>query len=123
MVEDDDLSQERDMERRWTTRAEVHLPVDLACAGAHSPGCRTRDIGLGGVFVELPADISLPADEQVELTFRLGNGENITRHRIRARVVRVTTQGVGMVFRDFDATTFRSLQEVLRYKGQSAAPE
>jgi PilZ domain len=103
------------MERRWTERTSINVPVDLSYAGVQTEECRTRDIGLGGVFVELPKEVNLAAETSVELTFKLGAAPQLTKHRINARVVRVTEDGVGMMFRDFDAIAFRSLQEVLLY--------
>ena len=108
------------MERRWTERTSINVPVDLAYAGIQTEECRTRDIGLGGVFVELPKEVNLAADTPVELTFKLGTAPQLTKHRINARVVRVTGDGVGMMFRDFDAIAFRSLQEVLLYNQNNA---
>jgi len=107
---------EKLMERRWTERTPIDVPVDLSYAGMQTGECRARDIGLGGVFVALPKEISLAEETPVELTFILGEGGHVTKHHINARVVRVSQEGVGMMFRDFDAVTFRSLQEVLRYK-------
>ena len=104
------------MERRWTERTLINVPVDLSYAGTQAGGCRTRDIGLGGVFVEVPKEVNLAEETSVELTFKLGAGADLTKHRINARVVRVSEDGVGMMFRDFDAIAFRSLQEVLLYK-------
>ena len=103
------------MERRWTERTSINVPVDLSYGGLQTEDCRTRDIGLGGVFIELPTEANIAAEMAVELTFKLGASPNLTKHRINARVVRVTEDGVGMMFRDFDAIAFRSLQEVLLY--------
>jgi hypothetical protein len=105
-------------ERRWTERTPLNVAVDLAYAGTQAGEYRTRDIGLGGVFVELPKATDLVTETPVELIFKLGEGERLTKHRINARVVRVTDDGIGMMFRDFDASAFRSLQEVLRYKSE-----
>ena len=106
------------MERRWTTRAQV----SLLQSGTHTEGCRTRDVGLGGVYIELPPNLKLFAESHVELIFRLGEGSEITKHRVKARVVRVGDTGAGMMFRDFDATTFRSLQEILRTREGAVSP-
>lgn len=108
------------MERRWTERTPIDVPVDISYGGKLAGDCRTRDIGLGGVFVELPEGLALTEDTAVELTFKLGAGVHLTRHRINASVVRVAEGGAGMMFRDFDAGAFRSLQEVLRYKHSDA---
>ena len=103
------------IERRWTTRTPIHLDVEVLCQGAGMLPCKALDIGLGGVFLRTnPAEI-LP-DPNVELFFLLGAGESRIKHKIKAKVVRATTQGIGLMFKDFDATAFRSLQEVLGYK-------
>ncbi|MEQ6342708.1 MAG: PilZ domain-containing protein [Gammaproteobacteria bacterium] len=103
------------MERRWTARAPIYLDVGLFFHGQEISVCKTRDIGLGGVFLE-SAQPLLPKEAQVELIFMLGSGEQRIKHKIRAKVARLTEEGMGLVFRDFDATAFRSLQEVMRHK-------
>ncbi len=109
------------MERRWTTRTRVNLPVELLQAGTHTEGCRTRDVGLGGVYLEVPPTVKLFAESHVELIFKMGEGGELTKHRVKARVVRVGDSGAGMMFRDFDASTFRSLQEILRFREEAAS--
>lgn len=103
------------MERRWTARAPIYIDVGLFFHGQEISVCKTRDIGLGGVFLESDQPL-LPKEAQVELIFMLGSGEQRIKHRIRAKVARLAGEGMGLVFRDFDATAFRSLQEVLRHK-------
>ncbi len=112
------------MERRWTTRTELDLDVEVAVEDGEVFQARTRDIGLGGVFVHTAEGADLEHGDDVELVFRLpqesGNslfsesGEG--QYRIRARVVRLTSAGAGLMFRDFDATAFRSLQKVMKYQ-------
>lgn len=103
------------IERRWTTRTPINLDVEVLYHGAGVAACQALDIGLGGVFLKINPDKILP-DSNVELLFLLGAGESRIKHKIKAKVVRATTHGMGLMFRDFDATAFRSLQEVLRYK-------
>ena len=112
----------RGMERRWTERTPINVPVDLTYAGMQSGEYRTRDIGLGGVYIVMPSEGNLAKETPVELTFKLGSGVQSTNHRINARVVRIGADGVGMMFRDFDAGAFRALQEVLRYKQSDTIP-
>jgi hypothetical protein len=107
------------MERRWTTRTNLNLDVDVAYGEGEVIGCTTRDIGLGGVFVATGKS-ALPPGENVELTFRLGQVNDDPEYRIRAKVVRHTDDGAGLMFRDFDATAFRALQKVMRFKESSA---
>ena len=102
------------MEQRWSTRSRIALDVDLIYEGAERKGCRTRDIGLGGVFLEINREAP-PKDSTVELTFRIGRGADAAEHRIMAKVVRVSHDGIGLMFRDFDARAFRSLKELIHY--------
>lgn len=103
------------IERRWTSRAPVNLDVEVLCHhGAGMAACKALDIGLGGVFLKINPDEILP-DSNVELFFLLGEGESRIKHKIKAKIVRTTMHGLGLMFRDFDATAFRSLQEVLHY--------
>ncbi len=102
------------MEQRWSTRSRIALDVDLIFEGTERKGCRTRDIGLGGVFLEINKEAP-SKDSMVELTFRLGKGAESAEHKIMAKVVRVSHDGVGLMFRDFDARAFRSLKELIHY--------
>jgi len=102
------------MEQRWSPRTRVNLDVDLLIKGKEVGGCRTRDIGMGGAFVEVNKDFQ--AEKAiVELIFKLGSGNHFSKHKIKAIIVRVANDGVGLMFRDFDASAFRSLQEILQY--------
>lgn len=108
------------MERRWTTRTRMGLNVDVAFEGGALTGCRTRDIGLGGVFVD--SGDQLPLGQFVEITFKVPDGSAIEDAKIRAKVVRTVSEGMGFMFRDFDATAFRALQRVMRVKDSAFAP-
>jgi len=108
------------MERRWTARARINLPVEMNHAGTHTEGCYTHDVGLGGVCLKVPPHVKVFNESHVELTFRVGEGSQITKHRIKARVVWVSDEEAGLMFRDFDASAFRSLQEILRFREGAA---
>ena len=101
------------MEQRWSQRRQVALDVDVWHQGAILASCRTRDVGLGGVFLEL-GDSVPEKDLDLELVFWLGSEDQKTRHRLKARVVRLDEGGVGLAFRDFDTSSFRALQAILR---------
>lgn len=106
------------MERRWTTRTKVALAVDLACEGGETLRCTTDNIGLGGVFVRAPGR-AMVTGQNVELTFSLAANPTPEQHRLRAKVVRSTDAGIGLMFCDFDATAFRSLQRVMKARDVS----
>lgn len=104
------------MEHRWSLRTPVTLDVDLIYESASEMACKTRDIGLGGVFIEGDSQTMPPKNANVELNFILNSDDGSTKHKIKARVVRTSDDGIGLMFRDFDVGAFRSLQEVLRHK-------
>ncbi len=108
------------MEQRWSPRTRADLDVDLSFRGEIVSECKVRDIGMGGLFVEV--EKAYPRDTVVELKFKIQSDGQETRHRIRATVARTSEQGLGMMFCDFDAGTFRSLQEVLHYVQGSSTP-
>lgn len=103
------------MERRWTERTRIRLPVDVCDHGVVNGSYHTRDVSLGGVFVEMPMTKNM-VDSYLDLHFKLGENGQYTKHRITGKVVRVTAEGVGLTFKEFDAVAFRSLQEVVRLK-------
>ena len=104
------------MEHRWSLRTPVELDVDLIYESVDEMACKTRDIGLGGVFIEGDSQVMPPKNANVELNFILNSDEGSIKHKIKARVVRTSDDGIGLMFRDFDVGAFRSLQEVLRHK-------
>ncbi len=102
-------------EQRWSQRREIELTVEVHCDGVRLATCHTQDIGLGGAFVQM--GINKPSmDSDVDLLFKLeGYGlSSRTNRKLRARVVRYTNEGLGLMFRDFDTGSFRTLQEIMR---------
>lgn len=100
-------------DRRWSQRRNVALDVDIFMDGAKFGTCQTLDVGLGGVFLQL-SETRPARDVDVDLMFYVGKGQQATKHRLRARAVRDTGQGVGFMFKDFDTISFRALQEIMR---------
>ena len=101
------------MERRWTTRTDIRVNLEVATTDSVFAGCETRDIGLGGVFIRTNGH-TLYQGENVELTFNLASASDGMAPMIRAKVVRLTDDGAGLMFKDFDAIAFRSLQKVIK---------
>lgn len=103
------------MEQRWSQRRKVALDVDIWRQGSALASSRTRDVGLGGVFLEVEGGRVLEKNTEVDLFFLLEAGDHVTRHKLKARVVRITVEGFGLMFKDFDIGAFRALQEILRH--------
>ncbi len=103
------------------TRTPVKFAVDICCEGYEPASCLTSDISFGGVFLELGQNV-FPVDSTIDLIFHCESlGGERARHKLPAKVVRVTDQGVGVMFRDFDAAAFRALREIFRTKDEYAA--
>lgn len=105
------------MEHRWSDRRELRLTVDVLRQGEMLFSCESRDVGLGGTFLDLGPKQSMDPDMDVELIFHLLTGQREVKHALRARVVRVSDHGAGLRFHEFDTSVFRSLQEIMSYKG------
>lgn len=103
------------MEKRWTIRTPARLNVDLHYKDLEVVNCRTRDISLSGVYVEL-AELLPGLDMPIELVFKFGAVGDYTKYRVPAKIVRTDSAGVGIMFKDIDASSFRSLREVLKHK-------
>jgi hypothetical protein len=108
------------MEKRWSERKSLRVSVDVYKQGELLGSCFSSDIGLGGAFLAVDESFTMPGSEGVELVFCLaategGEGQS-TKHKINARVARVSEVGVGVKFCDFDTGVFRSLQEIMSYK-------
>jgi hypothetical protein len=104
------------MENRWSDRRELRLDVDVLRDGEKVCSCQSRDVGLGGTFLDLEPAHSMGQDENVELVFHLSSAEGQVKHSLNARIVRVTEEGIGLKFHEFDTSVFRSLQEIMSYK-------
>ncbi len=104
------------MEKRWSERKELSVGVDVYKQGELLESCFSQDIGLGGAYLGTESLGSIEKDEDVELVFSLASSGQDVRHKIHARVTRVSDQGVGFKFCDFDTGVFRSLQEIMSYK-------
>ena len=107
------------MEKRWSERKELSVGVDVYQQGELLGSCLSKDIGLGGAFLGVDSSLSVNEESDVELVFSLASLENSTRHKIHARVTRVSEQGLGFKFCDFDTGVFRSLQEIMSYQSGS----
>lgn len=108
------------MEHRWSERNPTRFdailkypPLGLVCG-------RVRNASLGGMFVET-GPIALHVNTPVELAIRRQGHPADKLYRLRALVVRVVEGGAGLMFRNFDDVTLRTLRELecVNYDGYS----
>lgn len=102
------------MENRWAARTPARLSVDLHCQDIEVMNCFTRDVSLNGAYIEV-RQLQPDHGSKVELVFRLGNPGECTKYRVPAKVARSDGEGLGLMFDDMDATSFRSLREILHF--------
>jgi hypothetical protein len=109
------------MENRWSDRRELRLDVEVFREGTKICSCQSKDIGLGGAFLDFESAQSLPqdafgVDSNIDIVFHLISEQAPIKHNLHARIVRITENGIGLKFHEFDTGVFRSLQEIMSYK-------
>lgn len=104
------------MEKRWSERKSLQLDVDVYRQGELLGSCVSSDIGLGGAYLTKDCTFVMSGETNVELVFSLDIEGQQTKHKINARVARVSDTGFGLKFCGFDTGVFRSLQEIMSYK-------
>ena len=88
-------------------------------AGSHSRLGETCDLSMDGAFVHMDAHGLSPA-ASVDMLIALRAGEFDEMHRLPARVVRVSPQGVGLQFRGYGDNTYTALINLLCLSGAFA---
>ncbi|MDH5648662.1 MAG: PilZ domain-containing protein [Gammaproteobacteria bacterium] len=99
-------------EQRELKRKPVALSVTLGTEDKDARPCKVRDLSLNGVFVECD-QTNLSKDNSVELSIAIGKGKQEIRHRVPARVTRISKDGAALSFRKVDMDTFSSILELL----------
>lgn len=97
-------------EKRWSDRRKFSTDI-MVTFHNRTYYSQTRDIGLGGMFIELDA-VLIPGGAHVEIAMlKYRNNQSFTI--FDTRVAYVTSRGYGLYFSDFDIQEFRHLQEIL----------
>lgn len=97
---------------RWSSRRRVQLQVDVYCAGRPFASGVTRDVGLGGMFLE--AGGLLPrCTRPLELVVSGDQAGRRYSHRFHAKIVRHNARGLGVAFTRFELADVRALQQLL----------
>ncbi len=110
------------MERRWGLRKPVEIDVVID----NQPECLLRgqigNVSVGGLYVRTePGNLS--KNSQVELVLMLQQDKGTRVYRMAAMVVRLTDDGAGLMFDQYDVNAFRALVVLLltRQKASTAA--
>lgn len=107
-------------ERRWGARKAVEVDVVID----NQPLCLLRgrigNISIGGLFVRT-AGSALHENAKVELVLLLQEQGGTRVYRMPALVVRVTPEGAGFMFDQYDVNAFRTLVALVLDRQKRAA--
>lgn len=108
------------MERRWGMRKAIEVDVVID----NQPACLLRgrigNVSIGGLYVRTEPG-SLSKDSQVELVLMLQQDNGTRVYRMHAMVVRLTHDGAGLMFDQYDVNAFRALVVLLLAQKKAAA--
>lgn len=99
-------------EKRIHGRNPIQLDVELVCSGDRKIRGKTRDISLGGLFIEAVGQ-ELPAmGAPISVTFPLPPHQGGSRS-LKGRVRRLTHDGIAVIFIDFGLDEMQFLDTLL----------
>ena len=98
-------------ERRWSSRKPISINVALVYDRIGLLPCKTRDLSVEGMFVRA-GHVSLSEGINVDAVLT-GQAHPGFQLHLPARIVRVSSDGVGLRFHNFDIDTYNLLRAVL----------
>ncbi len=104
------MAESSQIEKRWSDRRDIFTDIKIIFHN-RSYYCRTQDIGLGGMFIDLNY-VLIPRNATVEVMM-LHHKKADTYISFRTSVVYVTPNGYGLEFKDFNTQDVHRLQDVL----------
>ena len=99
-------------EKRKHRRSSIRLDVELVYPEGGKNRAKTRDLSIEGLFVEAMGDQSPELGALVTITF-LSIPHQSGTYSIRARVQRLTDNGIAMTFIDFGLDDLRFIETLL----------
>ena len=104
-------------EKRRTTRVKFHTSVDLKFADTTYEQCEILDLSVKGVFVLGITDRR--QDQECEVTLQLSGASSELKLEMKAKVVRVTEDGIGLYFHEVDLDSFSHLKYIVYYNSEN----
>jgi len=98
------------VEKRWSDRRSISTDIKVIFHN-RTYYARTRDIGLGGMFIDLNY-VLIPRDAHIKIIM-LEYRSKASYTIFDTRVAYVTPQGYGLEFSGFQVNDFRELQAIL----------
>lgn len=99
-------------EKRKHGRSRIRLDIELVCPGGRKIRARTRDISLGGIFIEAAGQEPPEMGAPMTVTF-LSLPHPGGTYSLKGRVRRLTHDGIAMIFIDFGLDDLKFLDALL----------
>ncbi len=113
------------MKDRQSPRVPLHLPVRLGWRRSKTLRCRTRNVSMQGMFVELAPD-AIEQNHHVQLCFAVTAGGISRICRVPGKIAHVATDGVGLHYLHPATGALSDLLQILDARqgsdGTGAAP-
>lgn len=100
------------VEKRKHRRNSVQLDVELVYPGGGNSRVKTRDLSIGGLFVDAPDTEPLKEGTSLTVIFLSDSPHGMT-YSIKAKVQRLTRNGIAMTFIDFGLEDLRFIDSIL----------
>jgi hypothetical protein len=84
-------------ESRLYTRVEARIPVSIIYNNVPIADCFTRNISVGGLFVEVH-ELGLSINSLIEIRFNVDTNHLLFRTNVPAIVKRIEAEGIAVVF-------------------------
>ena len=98
-------------EKRKHRRSSIQLDIELVYPDGGSSRVKTRDLSIGGLFVE--AIGNQPPKVGTLLTVNFSAPHQSGTYSLKARVQRLTLNGIAMTFIDFGLDDLRFIETIL----------
>jgi len=101
-----------DVEKRTQSRTEIALAVVMSYGDNQRWLVTTRNVSLGGVFIE-PGQYPLPRPGATVTLSMPGKTVGAAKRHMQARVARSGPEGVALVFGEVDRDEFEFIQDLM----------
>ncbi len=102
------------MERRKQSRKHISVDLDVHSSLGDCVGL-VRDLSVRSMFLEVTGGNSPAMDDRIKLKFNIWTGRYMFSRQASGRVVRVTDEGVAVLFTERDLVTRSVIEEVMYY--------
>jgi hypothetical protein len=99
-------------EKRKYKRSSIQLDVELVYPEGGNSRVKTRDLSIGGLYVEAIGNPTPKAGTPLTVTF-LSTPHQSGTYSLKARVQRLTNNGIAMTFIDVDLEDLRFIDTIL----------